>query len=60
MPLLSEKELYNTEQVICDFIKPCGDGERLQKLLEQKAACTMNWVRNVFKLLKKKKKKRNR
>lgn len=43
LPFGSEEELKNSRRVIDDFKN--GDGKKLQKLLEEKAAKEKNWVR---------------
>lgn len=42
LPFGSEEELKNSRRVIDDFRN--GDGKKLQKLLEEKAAKEKNWV----------------
>lgn len=42
LPFGSEEELKNSRRVIDDFKN--GDGKKLQKLLEERAAKEKNWV----------------
>ncbi|XP_063233966.1 carnitine O-acetyltransferase-like isoform X1 [Bacillus rossius redtenbacheri] len=43
-PLLSDKEIASTEKVVRSFAAPNGVGRKLQKLLEEKASRTDNWL----------------
>lgn len=43
-PLIDEKDFENTKQIAGDFAKKGGVGEKLQKLLEDRAKTTDNWV----------------
>ncbi|XP_018325128.1 carnitine O-acetyltransferase isoform X2 [Agrilus planipennis] len=43
-PLLSPRELCQTELVLQDFCCPNGLGEQLQTLLEEKQKCSENWL----------------
>lgn len=44
-PIVSAEELQHTRQVVEEFARPGGVGERLQKGLERRARKTDNWVR---------------
>lgn len=43
-PIISEEELNHTQELVAEFRKPGGVGERLQKGLERRARKTENWV----------------
>lgn len=43
-PIISEEELSHTQELVAEFRKPGGVGERLQKGLERRAKKTENWV----------------
>lgn len=43
-PIISEEELNHTQELVAEFCKPGGVGERLQKGLERRAKKTENWV----------------
>ncbi|XP_042193098.1 carnitine O-acetyltransferase isoform X3 [Callorhinchus milii] len=43
-PITSEEELENTRQIVEEFSKPGGAGERLQASLERRAKKTENWL----------------
>lgn len=43
-PIISEEELSHTKDLVRDFRKPGGVGERLQKGLERRARKNENWV----------------
>lgn len=43
-PIISEEELSHTRELVEDFRKPGGVGERLQKGLERRAKKRENWV----------------
>ena len=43
-PLVSPEEFATTENLINEFIKPGGDGEKLQKKLLERAAKKENWM----------------
>lgn len=43
-PIISEEELNHTQELVAEFRKPGGVGERLQKGLERRAKKTDNWV----------------
>lgn len=43
-PIISEEELNHTQELVAEFRKPGGVGERLQKGLERRAKKTENWV----------------
>lgn len=45
-PLVDEEEFEYTQDLVKDFLKPNGDGERLQNRLIQKAKTETNWVSN--------------
>ena len=45
---MSPEEFATTENLINEFIKPGGDGEKLQKKLLERAAKKENWVRITF------------
>eukprot|EP00076_Gallus_gallus_P046751 XP_415478.3 carnitine O-acetyltransferase isoform X1 [Gallus gallus] len=43
-PIISEEELNHTQELVAEFRKPGGVGERLQKGLERRARKTENWL----------------
>lgn len=43
-PIVSREELSHTQQLVAEFRRPGGVGERLQKGLERRAKKTENWV----------------
>ncbi|XP_030636835.1 carnitine O-acetyltransferase [Chanos chanos] len=43
-PLVSEEELSHTRELIAEFLRSGGVGERLQKGLERRARKTENWL----------------
>uniref|UniRef100_A0A8C2ACI1 Zgc:154046 n=1 Tax=Cyprinus carpio TaxID=7962 RepID=A0A8C2ACI1_CYPCA len=43
-PLISEEEMTHTRELMDDFLRPGGVGERLQKSLERRARKTDNWL----------------
>uniref|UniRef100_A0A8C9F196 Carnitine O-acetyltransferase n=1 Tax=Pavo cristatus TaxID=9049 RepID=A0A8C9F196_PAVCR len=43
-PIISEEELNHTQELVAEFRKPGGVGERLQKGLERRAKKTENWL----------------
>lgn len=43
-PIISPEELSHTQELVNEFSKPGGVGERLQKGLERRARKTENWV----------------
>nr|XP_060613492.1 carnitine O-acetyltransferase [Anolis sagrei ordinatus] len=43
-PIVSEEELRHTRELVQDFLKPGGFGERLQKGLERRAKKHENWL----------------
>ncbi|NWS49864.1 CACP acetyltransferase, partial [Probosciger aterrimus] len=43
-PIISEEELNHTQELVAEFCKPGGVGERLQKGLERRAKKTENWL----------------
>lgn len=43
-PIISPEELSHTRELVAEFRKPGGVGERLQKGLERRARKTENWV----------------
>lgn len=43
-PIISPEELSHTQELVAEFRKPGGVGERLQKGLERRARKTENWV----------------
>lgn len=43
-PLLNEDEFETTKNSASEFIKEGGVGEKLQKLLEERATTRKNWV----------------
>lgn len=47
-PIISEEELNHTQELVAEFRKPGGVGERLQKGLERRAKKTENWVGRDF------------
>uniref|UniRef100_A0A8C2KWD5 Carnitine O-acetyltransferase n=1 Tax=Cyprinus carpio TaxID=7962 RepID=A0A8C2KWD5_CYPCA len=44
-PLISAEEMTHTRELMDEFLRPGGIGERLQKSLERRARKTENWVR---------------
>lgn len=49
-PLLSEEEFDMTQGVVEEFGKGGGQGEELQRKLQQRAETTENWVRSLLSL----------
>ena len=45
MPIVSESEYKRTEKMVEDFLKPKGEGEFLQKKLEDFSKEKDNWVK---------------
>ncbi|XP_067269324.1 carnitine O-acetyltransferase-like isoform X2 [Pseudorasbora parva] len=43
-PLLCEEEMVHTQELVKEFLRPGGVGERLQKSLERRARKTENWL----------------
>uniref|UniRef100_A0A8C2KUV1 Carnitine O-acetyltransferase n=1 Tax=Cyprinus carpio TaxID=7962 RepID=A0A8C2KUV1_CYPCA len=43
-PLISAEEMTHTRELMDEFLRPGGIGERLQKSLERRARKTENWV----------------
>ena len=43
-PVVSEEEFRVTSEIVKKFSVPGGLGEKLQKILEDRAASTENWV----------------
>ncbi|XP_026125578.1 carnitine O-acetyltransferase isoform X1 [Carassius auratus] len=43
-PLISEEEMTHSRELMDDFLRPGGVGERLQKSLERRARKTDNWL----------------
>lgn len=43
-PIISEEEMVHTRELMAEFLRPGGVGERLQKSLERRARKTENWV----------------
>lgn len=43
-PIISEAEMNHTRQLMAEFLRSGGVGERLQKGLERRARKTENWV----------------
>lgn len=46
-PLISEEEKTHTRELMDEFLRSGGVGERLQKSLERRARKTDNWVRKA-------------
>lgn len=44
-PFVNEEEFEESEKIAKKFVESGGEGEKLQKLLQQKAATSDNWVR---------------
>ncbi|XP_061116834.1 carnitine O-acetyltransferase-like [Conger conger] len=43
-PIINEEELSHTRELMAEFLRPGGVGERLQKGLERRARKTENWL----------------
>ncbi|KAJ8413763.1 hypothetical protein AAFF_G00063610 [Aldrovandia affinis] len=43
-PIISEEEMVHTRELMTEFLRPGGVGERLQKSLERRARKTENWL----------------
>lgn len=51
-PLLNQDELANSNRVVKKFGAPGGDGQKLQKMLEEKGSKSPNWVLKQIDTLK--------
>lgn len=50
-PIISEEELEHTRQLVEEFLRPGGVGDRLQNGLERRARKTDNWVHSGSQLV---------